>query len=431
MRENVFRGGIRPQDSKAYIGDYVHLLYEPAGDLVIPLTAGFGAKAKALVSVGDEVMVGQRLSECPQLPSLGAHSPCSGRIKAIERRETASGITECIVLENDRRFDLIDGVGAKIDWLELSRSDILSRIIEAGASGILPKRFPTAAKLDQLKPDSVSRIVVDGSGWEPVVTSDTDILRTRAYEVADGLKILLRLFPGAAGVILIGKDKEDTLDSVRDALRGAEGIKIKVVPAGQPTGSEEMIQSALSSIVPGSCKDICLVETAAEAAAISDAVSRSTPFFRRIVTVAGSAVKNPGNFLVRIGTSCAELLAAAGGLRPGIKAENAVLGGPLTGTALSTLDVPVLKDTTALLLFAEDEREKTEGECIRCGRCADICPAGLLPMELLKAARSGEIDKFEKLHGLDCISCGMCSWACPSRQPLAEYLDCALAMLRK
>ena len=124
-------------------------------------------------------------------------------------------------------------------------------------------------------------------------------------------------------------------------------------------------------------------------------------------------------------------MAAAGGVRPGIKAENAVLGGPLTGTALSALDVPVLKDTTALLLFAEDEREKTEGECIRCGRCADICPAGLLPMELLKAARSGEIDKFEKLHGLDCISCGMCSWACPSRQPLAEYLDCALAMLRK
>ena len=283
MRERVFRGGLRPQDSKSYIGDYVHTLYEPSGDLVLPLSSGFGAKASALVSVGDEVLVGQKLSECPQLPSLSAHSPCSGRVKAIERRDTAAGSTDCIVLENDRKFRLSPGVGTKADWQELSRREILSRIIEAGASGIMPRRFPSASKLDQLPQDGVARIVVEGSGWEPVVTSDTDILRTCAYEVVDGLKILLRLFPGAEGVILIGKYKQDTLDSVRDALRCAEGIKIKVVPEGQPTGNEEMIGSALNKGAFSARKSVCLVETPAEAAAISDAVSRSAPFFRRIV----------------------------------------------------------------------------------------------------------------------------------------------------
>lgn len=159
-----------------------------------------------------------------------------------------------------------------------------------------------------------------------------------------------------------------------------------------------------------------------------DAVCRATPFIRRIVTVAGTAVKNPGNYLVRIGTSCAELLAATGGLRSEVHTDRAVLGGALTGVPLSSLDVPIQKDSGALLLFAEEAPEQST-ECIRCGRCARICPAQLKPMLLLKAAEQGDMAAFaKKLNGGECIDCGACSWICPAKRPLASMIAYSRAL---
>ena len=153
----------------------------------------------------------------------------------------------------------------------------------------------------------------------------------------------------------------------------------------------------------------------------------STPVFRRIVTVAGTAVKNPGNYLVRVGTSCAELLSAAGGLKPGAQIRSAVMGGSMTGTALTSLDVPVQKDTSALLLFAENETvqaEKAATECIRCGRCAAVCPAGLMPMLLARAAQKCDLKRYAALGGAKCTLCGECAWTCPAKRPLTELFGC-------
>ena len=189
-------------------------------------------------------------------------------------------------------------------------------------------------------------------------------------------------------------------------------------------GDERMITRMLS----GDENSVSVTLTPAEANAVCDAVCRSEPFIRRVVTVAGTAVKNPGNYLVRIGTSCVELLKAAGGVRPETDVGKAVLGGALTGISLTALDVPVQKNTGALLLFDTQTEEKETG-CIRCGKCAKICPAGLKPMLLMKAAEKGEFSRFkEKLHGSDCVECGACTWICPAKQPLSQKIGYALTL---
>ena len=400
----LIRETVTPE--KEYVMDYVHQICEAAGEMVFPLNG-----AAPLVSPGDEVLVGEALAE-------GICCSCSGTVKALERRSDGRKEVLCAVVDNDRKFRPAEGIGAKRDWSELSRSEILEMIRLSGAVGNDPARFPTAAKLASLDPEDVSRVIVDGSEWEPYISSDGDILATRSHGVVNGLRILLRLFPGAEGVILIGEDKPRAADYILDAIRASGGISVAVTKEGIPLGSEKGIGRLLS----GGDDVLCVVLTPAEANAVYEAVALSTPFFRRVVTVAGTAVKNPGNFMVRVGTSCDELVRAAGGVRPGVSIGRAVLGGALSGTSLSSLDVPVQKNTGALLLFSE-EPETAESECIRCGRCAKICPAGLMPMLLLKAAEKGNLKEFSKLRGGECADCGACSWVCPSKRPLADRIS--------
>ena len=420
--QKIDRAALPPE--KSYALDAVHTVYEPQGELVYPLSRGSGPAARPLDGVGEAVLVGQKLSECADNPALGVHSACSGTVTAIERRQTARGERLCLVVDNDKMFRPVSDA-AETDWLELSRGEILARIRANGVLGLNVDRFPTAGQLDALAPDDVAHVAVDGSEWEPIISSDDDILRTCSHPVVTGLRILLRLFPGAGASLLIGDDKSRAIEYISQASGSAGGIRVVAVPAGRPLGDERMIARALTAREKSARRARCLVVTCAEAAAICAAVCRGEPWFRRIVTVAGPAVKNPGNYMVRVGTSCAELLSAAGGLRPGAVIQKAVLGGPITGLGLSDLDVPVEKDTGALLLFDEDaeaQARKTETECIRCGRCARACPAGLLPMQLLRAAEKGDLAEFRRLHGEKCIHCGVCTWICPARQPLAERL---------
>ena len=415
------RGDWTPQDRKEYLQDYVHVVYEPGGELAFFLPKG----AQPLPAVGDAVLAGQPLSQ----GGIPVHCSCSGTVKAVEKRPGPRGDALCVVVENDKRFRTAQSVGVKNDWQEMTRSEILRCIDASGALGIDEKRFPSAAKLTSLGPDAVSRVVVDGTDGEPLVSADTDVIRTRGYGVAQGIRIALRLFPGAEGLVLIREDCPVTIAKMDEARAGSGGINVLPVRSDSCPGDEKAVAALLS----GEEKDRCLVLSPAAAYGIYEAVCLSTPAFRRIVTVAGTAVKNPGNYLVRTGTSCAELLKAAGGLKAGAAVKKAVLGGSLTGTAIRSLDIPIQKDSGALLLFAEDETEAAAAQatdCFRCGRCARACPVGLMPMLMAKAAEKCDIKRYEnELYGRECTLCGQCALVCPAKRPLTDLFRYAGGLL--
>ena len=419
MKNAIFRGGAPRPQHKEYVGDYVHNLYEPSGELVFPLPA----KAEPLVSPGDPVLAGQPLAQ-------GVLCSCSGTVKAVERRAALRGEQICVVVENDRKFKAADGSGEKADWQELSRSEIIRRIVEAGVPGIDAKRFPTAGMLPALKPEEGSRVVLDGSEWEPWASAESDTMRTKGYGVIQGMRILLRLFPGAEGIILIGEDDGNAAEKLEEAAGPAGGICLVPMGPDAAPGDEKVINAMLSN---GAKDGRCLVMTPTGANAVYEAAALGAPAIRRIVTVAGDAVRNPGNFLVRAGVSCTELLKAAGGPKAGAEIGKAVLGGSLTGTAVASLDVPLEMDCGALLLFARDEAAeaaKTATECIRCGRCARACPVGLMPMLMARAAERCDLERYEKnLYGLECTLCGQCVAACPAGRPLTDLFRYAGGLL--
>ena len=422
MLGKTYRGNFSPQDRKEYLLDYVHGVFEPGGELVFALPKG----AQAAVAEGDAVLAGQRISE----GGMPVHSSCSGTVKAVEVRPTARGDALCVVIDNDRRFRTAEGVGVKAEWQEMSRTEILRRIDASGALGIDEKRFPSVLRLASLGPDDVSRVVVDGTDAEPIVSSDTDVLRTRGYGVAQGIRIILRLFPGAEGLVLIREDNTKTIARMDEALARSGGINVLPVDAESCPGDEAAVAALLSGKED---RDHCLVMSPSAVYAVYEAVCLGVPAFRRIITVAGTAVKNPGNYLIRFGTSCAELVNAAGGLKPGTTVKKAVLGGSLTGTAIRSLDLPFPGDCGALLLFAGDEAVTAGAratECIRCGRCARACPVGLMPMLMARAAEKCDLKRYEKeLYGLECTMCGQCVLACPAKRPLTDLFRYAGGLL--
>ena len=435
MLGKTFRGGVHPPECKHYAP---HTVYEPRGELVYPLSQHIGKPAKPVVGVGDRVLVGQKIAERDGYISSCIHSSVSGTVKAIERRATIMGSGECIVVDSDGLFETCDGLGRETGTNNLSPEDIIALVREAGVVGLGGASFPTPVKLEPKDRDAIKYVILNGAECEPYITCDDDLMRQNAPEIVEGLRLLLRIFNNAEGVILIEDNKPEAIAAMEKAVEGEEKMRVHVAPVKYPQGGERAVIKVVTGLdtklsqLPADVG--CIVDNVATVYAVYEAVCRATPLFRRLVTVSGTAVKNPGNFLVRAGTSCAELLEAAGGLREGAEVKKALSGGPMMGIALASLDVPLQKSSGALVLLAEDEAEQSETkltECIRCGRCVRACPMGLSPLLMAEAAIRGDLKRYEqKLYGLECISCGSCTWVCPAKRPLMQtFKDAKNAIL--
>ncbi len=438
MLGTTFRGGVHPRDCKEFSRDAAPVVYDAKGEMVFPLSQHIGKPAKPLVKPGDPVLAGQKIAEADGYVSSPVYCSCSGTVKAIERRKTILGESECIVVDNDRQFREGKGIGAEADEAQLSREEILRRIREAGVVGMGGASFPTPVKLEPKNPEGIEYIIVNGAECEPYITCDDQLMRTHPKEIVRGLGILLRLFPQAQGVILIEENKPEAIAAIQEAMAGQSGMRLQIAPKKYPQGGERAIIKVVSgrdtqiSQLPADAG--CIVDNAATVYAVYEAVCRSMPLFRRIVSVTGTAVRNPGNFIVRAGTSCAELLEAAGGVKEGAEIKKALSGGPMMGIALPSLNVPMQKGSGALVLLAEDEAEQSVTKltnCIRCGRCVEACPMGLMPLLMAAAAQRKDYKRYEqKLYGLECITCGSCTWVCPAKRPLMQtFKDAKAAIL--
>ena len=390
--------------------------------MVFPLSQHIGAPAVPVVAKGDYVLAGQLIAEAGGFVSANIHSSVSGTVKAIEPRTLATGgKCNAIIIENDGEYKEVEYTPAKLE--DLSRDEIRERIKAAGVVGMGGAGFPTNVKLTPKNPENIDYIIVNGAECEPYLTSDYRRLLEESDKVVMGLKVALKLFDHAKGIIGIEDNKPEAIRIMKEKTANEPDIEVKELKTKYPQGGERCLiyattgRSINSSMLPADAG--CIVHNVDTIYSIYMAVIEGKPLTKRIVTVTGDGVKEPGNFYVWLGTNYRQLLEAAGG--PVGEPEKYISGGPMMGFAMYSLDVPVVKGSSSLLVFKEDVVSKLEtSACIRCGRCGDGCPSHLLPAKLAGFASRNDEAGFLKFDGMECVECGCCSWICPARKQLTQ-----------
>lgn len=421
----TFKGGVHPYDGKELSKEEPIVEYNPQGEIAIAVSQHIGAPAKPLVSKGDSVKVGQKIAEAAGFISANVHSSVSGTVKAIEPRLMANGgKADCIIIENDNNYEEIEYSKPK-PLEELTPDEIRDLVKEAGVVGMGGACFPTNVKLSPKNQDDIDYIIVNGAECEPYLTSDYRRMIEQPEILIEGLKVVLKIFPKAKGVIGIEDNKPEAIKKLKKLVNNEERIEVKQLYTKYPQGAERMLIYAItgrrinSSMLPADVG--CVVDNVDTLFAIRDAVIEGKPLINRVVTVTGDAITSPKNFLVRIGTNHRELIEAAGGFKA--EPEKVISGGPMMGIAMSNLDVPVLKGSSALLCMEHDVVSSVEEtNCINCGRCVSVCPGHILPSRLADLSLRGDMEQFEKMNGLECCECGCCSYICPAKRNLTQAI---------
>lgn len=434
----TFKGGVHPSGGKDISKDKPIVDYHTQGDMVYPLSQHIGAPAEPVVAVGDYVKAGTLIAKASGFVSANIYSSMSGTVKAIEPRQvTAGNMVNSIIVENDHLHEEEVPWDVK-PWEELTPDEIKELVARAGIVGMGGATFPTHVKFAPKEPDNIDCIIVNGAECEPYLTSDYRRLMEEPEKVVLGLKIILQIFPNAKGVIAVEDNKPDAIKKLAEVCKNESRISVRKLYTKYPQGSERHLIYAVtkrqinSGLLPADCG--CIVDNVDTVYSVYRAVVCGKPLMHRIVTVTGDAVKDPRNFRVPIGTNMQELVDAAGGFT--CDPEKVIIGGPMMGISVYTLDLPVMKGTSAITAFKEDPVSRAKGtHCINCGRCVDVCPSRLIPTNLANYSEHGDLASFEKYNGVECVECGSCSYVCPAKRSLAQSIKTmrkeALAARRK
>lgn len=436
MKGLTFKKGIHLDYRKESTKDKAIEVLLPGKELVFPMSQHIGAPAQPIVKKGDRVLVGQKIGEASSFVSAPIHSSVSGTVKAVEERLTFKGTKDvCVIIEQDEIYEECDEMlrKAKLDYKGLTKKELIEYVKEAGIVGMGGATFPTHVKLSTPTDKKVEYIIINGAECEPYLTSDHRVMLESGQEIIGGLRILLTVFKEAKVVIGVEDNKMDAIKHLKVLAEKEERIDVIALHTKYPQGSEKhLIYAITQREVPSGKLPIdvgCVVHNIDSIVAIYRAIKMGRPIMRRIITVAGSGVKNPCNLEVRIGTSMRTVLEKAGWDEE--RTKKIIAGGPMMGSAMSSVDVPVQKGTSAILCFTEEEMSPVPtSACIRCGKCVEVCPMGLVPNTLHMSAIHGKYEAFSAEHGMDCIECGCCSFTCPAKRDLVQSIRTAKAALR-
>jgi len=396
--------------------------------LIHPVGQHAGVPSEPIVEIGETVLRGQPLTRAGGYVCSPVHAASSGRVIAVGPRPVPhpSGLeADCIVIDTDGEDCPYEGYPPLTNYRTLNGPALRARVRECGIVGLGGAAFPTAVKLNAGA--GLRLLILNGAECEPYISCDDSLMRHRAAEIIAGAQVMLHALEIRDCCIAIEEDKPEAFASLDAALRRAEDPRIRVmqVPAIYPEGGErQLIQVLTGEEVPaaGIPADIgMLCQNVGTAAAVARAVLYGEPLISRVVTVTGMGISRPRNVEVRLGTPVHELIEYCGGYTD--EARHLIMGGAMMGFALATDSVPVIKSTNCLLVGsrADVEPRRPATACIRCGECAQVCPAQLLPQQLYWHARAEEFDKLEPFHLFDCIECGCCDVVCPSQLPLTQY----------
>ena len=422
IRENRFAGyygGIHPVEGKEPSEHKALVRFPEPETVIIPLSMHLGAPATACVQVGDTVKVGQKIGEQAGFISAPVHSSVSGTVIAIADCPHATrGTCPSIVIKSDGLDTLHESVKPNKPLEELTADEIIEIVKEAGIVGMGGAGFPTYVKLKPGKP--IDAVLVNACECEPMLTADHRVLLEYADEIVYGLKAVMKTVDAPRGVIVIEDNKPDAIELLQSKVADIEGMEVCVAKTKYPQGGEKMlIKRVLDRFVPSGKLPadvgavVCNVSTVK---AISDAIQFGMPLIERVTTVTGPYIPNPGNFIVKIGTNAGDLVAACGGIQEGDVTIKA--GGPMMGFVQEHVDFPIMKGSNGIIAVDTDHTETQE--CIKCGRCVDVCPMSLQPLYFAKFVMDPQELKNRSI--MDCMECRCCESICSSKLPLVSMI---------
>ena len=421
LRLDGWYGGIHPVEGKEPTEHKALVAFPAPETVVIPLSMHLGAPAKAIVSVGDYVKMGQKIGEADGFISAPVHSSVSGKVVAIEDRPHATrGTCTSIVIENDGKDLLDESVKPNKSLDQLTAQEIIEIVKNAGIVGMGGAGFPTYVKLNPGKP--IDAVLINACECEPMLTADHRVLLEYADDIIFGLQAEMKTVGAPKGIIVIEENKPDAIALLREKTENIEGIEVLEVTTQYPQGGEKMlIKRAMGRSVPsgklpadvGAC-----VSNVSTVKAIADAIKTGMPLIERVTTVTGKYISNPQNFVVRVGTSAAALVEACGGISQ--KDVLVKAGGPMMGFPQTTLDTPIMKGSNGIIAIDEDITEPNE--CIKCGRCVDVCPMELKPLHYFKLVGAQDFQGCKDMNIMDCMECRCCEYICSSKLPLVTMI---------
>lgn len=430
----TFAGGIHPPDKKSLSAGSPITETKPPKIVIIPLSQHLGAPCKPLVSIGQEVKKGEAVGEAGGFVSAPVHAPVSGKVVAVGEFENAMGrMVNSVVIENDMKEEWTS-LKDNPDYMSLSGEELREKIKAAGIVGMGGAAFPTVVKLSPPKEKPINAVLINGAECEPYLTADYRMMLEKPKEIVEGLKILMKVLGVQKGYVGIENNKPDAVAKMKEAVAGSSGIEVLALEVKYPQGAEKMlIKAILGREVParGLPMDVgVVVQNVGTALAIYEAARFGKPLIERVVTVTGEGITHPMNFMARIGTKVSQLIEESGGFKG--SAAKVVSGGPMMGFALSSLELPVTKGTSGILVIPEEGVYHAEdfGPCIRCSRCIDICPMGLMPSVLSVYAEKGLYEEAKEFNLFDCFECGSCAFVCPSKRPIVQLVRLAKSMVK-
>ncbi len=414
-------GGVHPVEGKEATEHKALVRFPAPENVVIPLSMHLGAPATACVNVGHYVKMGQRIGVAAGFISAPVHSSVSGKVIAIQDLPHATrGTCTSIVIENDGKDLLDESIKPNKPLEELTPAEIIEIVKNAGIVGMGGAGFPTYVKLNPGKP--IDAVLINACECEPMLTADHRVLLEFADDIIFGLQAEMKAVAAPKGIIVIEENKPDAIALLREKTAELEGIEVLEVTTQYPQGGEKMlIKRAMGRSVPsgklpadvGAC-----VSNVSTVKAIADAIKTGMPLIERVTTVTGKYIPNPQNFIVRVGTSASDLVEACGG----ISGDDVMVkaGGPMMGFPQTTLYTPIMKGSNGIIAIDKDETQPNE--CIKCGRCVDVCPMELKPLHYFKLVGKEDWQGCKDMNIMDCMECRCCEYICSSKLPLVTMI---------
>ena len=431
-----FPGGVHPPQQKT-LSNQSNIETLPLDTtFYVPIKQHIGVDGTIIVSEGDSVLKGQALTASEAPFSVPVHAPTSGTVKKITEHVSAhpSGIPELSIIIDADGQDTWIPLKSVGDYSKASKSELIERICDAGISGMGGAGFPTHIKSNNTKP--LEFLIINGIECEPYISSDDRLMREHAWQIRQGIDILVHILQPRQVIIAVEDNKPEALETMSIACQQKTNYQVVSVPTKYPAGGEkQLVQVLTSREVPSDGLPIdvgCIMYNVGTCYAIADAIVEGKPLIERVVTLTGKGFKSPKNVWARLGTPIQTLLKHGDYDATTQSSPRFIMGGPMMGFTVTSLLTPIVKISNCVLVPANNELPHPDDEraCIRCSACSDACPASLLPQQLFWYSKAKELEKAEEYNLFDCIECGACAYVCPSEIPLVHYYRQAKADIR-